>query len=60
MIGHILAKIYGTVFEAGLISYAEQVGFRATGQVGSRRAFSDVNQIFTLGCPIEQTQDPGR
>ena len=56
MIGHILAKLYGTVMEAELSGYTERAGLRAPEQAGFRRAFSTIDHIFTLRCLIDLTR----
>ena len=56
MIGHTLAKIYGSVLERQLSTYTEADGLRAIGQAGFRRQHSTLDHIFTLRVVIEEAR----
>ncbi|MCO5577030.1 hypothetical protein L7F22_030852 [Adiantum nelumboides] len=48
MVGHTLARLYASILEQQLSSWAEHAGVRAKGQVGFRRGFSTLDHILTL------------
>lgn len=56
MIGHNLAKIYGSVLEKQLNTYTEAQGQRALGQAGFQRQHSTIDHIFTLRVVIEEAR----
>ncbi|MCO5596759.1 hypothetical protein L7F22_050828 [Adiantum nelumboides] len=59
MIGHYLAKIYGSILERELSVWAERHGHRARGQAGFRRGFSTLDHILTLRALIEERRAQG-
>jgi hypothetical protein len=60
MIGHTMAKLYGSVLEAELSAFAEYQGHKAPRQAGFRRTFSTLDHIFTLRAIIEESKARGR
>ncbi|MCO5570021.1 hypothetical protein L7F22_023735 [Adiantum nelumboides] len=59
MIGHYLAKIYGSILERELSVWAERNGHRARGQAGFRQGFSTLDHILTLRAFIEERRAQG-
>lgn len=60
MIGHCLAKIYGSILEHELSSWTEKQRLRAQGQAGFRRGHTTLDHILTLRTIIEEGRARGR
>ena len=60
MVGHTLARLYASILEQQLSSWAEGEGVRAKGQAGFRRGFSTLDHILTLRAIIEEGRSHGR
>ena len=60
MVGHTLARLYASILEQRLSSWAETVGMRAPGQAGFRRGFSTLDHVFALRAIIEEGRAHGR
>ena len=60
MVGHTLARLYASILEQRLSSWAESEGIRAAGQAGFRRGFSTLDHILTLRAIIEEGRAHGR
>ena len=56
IIGHTLAKIYGSILERELNNYTEAHGQRAIGQARFRRQHLTLDHIFTLRAAIEEAR----
>ena len=54
MIGHYLAKLYGSIQESELSIWAKQNGCRSTGQASFRKGFTTLDHILTLRALIEE------
>ncbi len=52
-VGPILAKLFAMIFDKRLSEWAEQHGLRAKGQVGFRKDYHTINQLFILQTSIE-------
>ena len=48
MIGHYLAKLYGSILESELSRWVEQNGCHSAGQAGFRKWFTNLDHILTL------------
>ncbi|MCO5558477.1 hypothetical protein L7F22_012061 [Adiantum nelumboides] len=59
MIGHYLAKIYGSILERELSVWAERHGHRARGQARFRQGFSTLDHILTVRALIEERRAQG-
>ncbi|MCO5607261.1 hypothetical protein L7F22_061454 [Adiantum nelumboides] len=53
MAEHTLARLYASILEQQLNSWAEGGGVRAKGQAGFRRGFSTLDHLLTLKANIE-------
>ncbi|MCO5611969.1 hypothetical protein L7F22_066229 [Adiantum nelumboides] len=60
MVGHTLARLYASILEQQLSSWAEGEGVRAKGQAGFRRGFSTLDHLLTLRAIIEEGRSHGR
>ena len=60
MVGHTLARLYASILEQRLSSWAESECIRAAGQAGFRRGFSTLDHILTLRAIIEEGRAHGR
>eukprot|EP00250_Pteridium_aquilinum_P022184 c25317_g3_i1 orf=401-733(+) len=60
MIGHTLARLYESILEQQLSSWAEREGMRVVGQAGFWRGFSTLDHILTLRAIIEEGRSQGR
>ncbi|MCO5567345.1 hypothetical protein L7F22_021035 [Adiantum nelumboides] len=60
MVGHTLARLYASILEQQLSSWAEHAGVRAKGQASFRRGFSTLDHIFTLRAIIEEGRSHGK
>ena len=54
MIGHYLAKLYGSILESELSIWAEWNGCHSAGQAGFRKGFTTLDHILTLRALIEE------
>lgn len=54
MIGHTLAKIYGSILEHRISTWAAMHGKRSQGQAGFRRGYTTLDHILTLRTIIEE------
>ncbi|MCO5554617.1 hypothetical protein L7F22_008149 [Adiantum nelumboides] len=60
MVGHTLARLYASILEQQLSSWAEGEGVGAKGEVGFRRRFSTLDHLLTLKAIIEEGRSHGR
>ena len=60
MVGHTLARLYASILEQWLSSWAESESIRAAGQAGFRKGFSTLDHILTLTAIIEEGRAHGR
>lgn len=56
MIGHVLAKLYGTILQSAISSEAESRRLHALGQASFRSHYSTTDHIFTLRTLIEEAK----
>ena len=54
MIGHYLAKLYGSILESELSIWAKRNGCCSVGQVGFQKGFKTLDHISTLQALIEE------
>jgi len=56
MVGPILAKLFVVILDKRLNEWAEQHQLRAKGQVGFRKEYRTIDQLFILRTLIEQSK----
>lgn len=55
-VGNVLGKLFGSVLNTRLDTYAERIGARAEGQAGFRRGRSTIDHVFVLRHLIDRTR----
>ena len=58
-VGDIIGKLYATILDQRLSTWAEDVGVRAQGQAGFRRAFRTTDNMFLLRSLVDQARGKG-
>ncbi len=53
IVGPILAKLFAMILDKRLSKWVEQHGLYAKGQVGFRKYYHTIDQLFILPTPIE-------
>ena len=56
MIGHQLAKLYGSILEHGVNHWAGRHGYIALWQAGYRKRYGTLDHVLTLQAIIEWSQ----
>ena len=58
-VGDIIGKLYATILDQRLSTWAEDVGVRAQGQAGFRRSFRTTDNMFILQSLVDQARGNG-
>ncbi len=55
-VGDIIGKLYATILDQRLSSWAENAGIRAKGQAGFRKAYRTTDNMFILRCLMDKAR----